>query len=95
MLQIEDQEVTIGGESLIYSLGDPINIYNETVKVKVNGGFADIFIQLDTYFNRFVVDQDKLHPDYAGSYKIDVIATWPGPDKIERLVTSFILKVKP
>ena len=67
MSDLEDQEVTIGGEDLVYSLGKPVNVYNQTMVVEIKAGFADIFTGLDTFFNRFFVDQKNItSPDLAG-----------------------------
>ena len=47
MENLTDQTIQFGGSDLVYAFGDPINVYEESMVVSVEGGFADIFIQFD------------------------------------------------
>ena len=63
--------------------------------VKINGGFADLFIDFNSTTNTFVVRQDKLSADFIGSYQIKVTATYKGPKNIFKMSASFILRIEP
>ena len=76
MEKLTDQEVTIGGANLLYNMGEAVNIYNKPMNVSISGGAADLFIRLDTYSNIFMVLQNKLVPEFAGTYQIKVTATY-------------------
>lgn len=93
---LTDQEVTLGGANLEYVMGEPINVFNQTMDVEIRGGLADVFIQYDKFFNRFIVDQDDLYPELIGQYLIEVIGSYQGINgKTVKLKKELILTVNP
>ena len=84
--------MTLGGDDLFYFLGEPLNAYDEPMDVTISGGFADLFIYLDT-FNALVVTQDKLFPEYVGTYQVKVTASYQGPKDIVKFTAYFLLTI--
>lgn len=84
-----------GGSDLVYPFGDPINVYDEAMVVRVDGGFADMFIQFDKELNLFVVNQNSLTPDFIGAHLIRVTASYEGPKGTVTLKASFMLSIEP
>ena len=95
MADLEDQFVTVDADDLIYEMGKPVNVYDQIMQIEIQAGFADIFVQLDPYFNRFIVEQGDLSEDLVGSYLINVIGTYEGLDGTEKLKKSFVLTILP
>ena len=62
------------GNSLIYELGDPFNIYGEVMTVKIRYGGASPFSDFDPVTNTFYVSGLELASHFVGKYKIIVNA---------------------
>lgn len=89
--------MTLGqAKDLAYAMGAPVNAYGAPLNVRISGGFADRFIEIDPLYNIFRVALKNIDSDAVGTYRIDVISTYMGDNKKEiELSASFLLKIKP